>query len=381
MRKLPKYLISAFLFIILIILPCTLATSSESREIIPFDSDRWEITANQSKIENYLGQQSLLLKGGLAIIKDSEFTDGIIEYDVALDQERGFMGVVWRLQDLENYEKFYMRSHQSGNPDANQYTPVFNDVSGWQLYYGEGHSAPVTYTFNQWIHVKIVISGKNAEIYIQDMEQPALFVNELKRDIKSGQVGLIVEDYAPAHFANFSYIATSNPELKGTPKAAVEVPEGTIRSWSVSNSFAAKTLDRKFILSPEDKQNFTWNLLITEDSGLANLARVQGFDPEKNTAFARVTINSDQEQIKKLSFGFSDRIKVYLNDQLLFAGNDSFRSRDYRFLGTIGYYDEIYLPLKQGSNDLWLAVSENEVRGGWGLQAKFEDLEGISLSE
>ena len=98
MRKLLKYLISSFLFIILIIVPCTLATSSESREIIPFDSDRWEITANQSKIENYLGKQSLLLKGGLAIIKDSQFTDGIIEYDVALDQERGFMGVVWRLK-------------------------------------------------------------------------------------------------------------------------------------------------------------------------------------------------------------------------------------------------------------------------------------------
>jgi len=34
------------------------------------------------------------------------------------------------------FEHFYIRPHQSGNPDANQYTPVFNGVSAWQLYHG-----------------------------------------------------------------------------------------------------------------------------------------------------------------------------------------------------------------------------------------------------
>lgn len=380
MRKFRKYLISAFLLIIVVTLPCLLVNASESKGTIPFDSDKWEITASQSKIEEYLGQKSLLLKGGLAIIKDSEFTDGIIEYDVALEKERGFMGAVWRVQDLGNYEKFYMRSHQSGNPDANQYTPVFNEVAGWQLYHGEGYSAQVAYDFNQWIHVKIVVSGKNAEIYIQDMDQPVLFVNELKRDIKSGQIGLVAEDYAPAHFANFSFIATSNQPLKATPKLLEEVPEGTILSWSISDSFDEKTLDNKFILSQNDKQNLTWNKLVTEGSGLANLARVQGVAPDKNTAFARININSEQEQVKQLSFGFSDRIKVYLNDKLLYAGQDSFRSRDYRFLGTIGYYDELYLPLKKGKNELWMAVSENKVLGGWGLQARLENMKGISIN-
>ena len=384
MRKLTKYFIGAFFFIILLtlfILFPSPVTSSDAREIIPFDSDRWEITASQSKIENYLGQKSLFFQGGLAIIKDSEFTDGIIEYDVALDQVRSFMGAVWRLQDLENYEKFYMRAHQSGNPDANQYTPVFHGVSGWQLYYGEGHSARITYPFNEWIHVKIVISGQNGEIYIQDMAQPAFLINELKRDIKSGQVGLIVEDYAPAHFANFSFIATENQPLKGTPKEPEEVPAGTIMSWSVSNSFDEKNLDDKFRLSQNDKRNLTWKQLASENSGLANLARVQGVEADQNTAFARITINSEQEQVKQLSFGFSDRIKVYFNDQLLYAGEDSFRSRDYRFLGTIGYYDQVYLPLKKGNNELWMAVSEGKELGGWGLQARFEDVEGISFAE
>ena len=31
-----------------------------------------------------------------------------------------------------------MRPHKSGKPDALQYTPVFNGLSAWQLYYGDG---------------------------------------------------------------------------------------------------------------------------------------------------------------------------------------------------------------------------------------------------
>jgi hypothetical protein len=97
----------------------------------------------------------------------------------------------------------------------------------------------------------------------------------------------------------------------------------------------------------------------------------------KNTVFARITIDSARQQIKKLKFGFSDRIKVYLNDRLLYSGNNNYRSRDYRFLGTIGYFDELYLPLEKGKNELWMAVSESF--GGWGIKCRFEDMEGITL--
>lgn len=83
-----------------------------------------------------------------------------------------------------------------------------------------------------------------------------------------------------------------------------------------------------------------------------------------------MTINADKPGVRKLTFGFSDRARVYLNKQLLYAGEDNFMSRDYRFLGTIGYFDAVYLNLKQGPNELWIAVSENF--GGWGIKAKLE---------
>lgn len=151
-------------------------------------------------------------------------------------------------------------------------------------------------------------------------------------------------------------------------------------AWQVSGAFDEKSLVGKACRSDADKRNVTtWTPLPTERTGLANLASRQGVGEGKNTVFARVTIVAEAEQVKPLTFGFSDRIKVYLNEHLLYAGSDTFRSRDYRFLGTIGWFDTVYLPRKKGDNELWLAVTEDFFAGGWGVQARFEDMAGIAV--
>ena len=384
MKKTKKYFLGLCLIIFVMLTGCYQSSSVASNEIIPFDSNLWEIEASESRVEDYLGENSLFLKGGFATIKDSEFTDGIIEYDIAFGEQRGFLGHVWRLQDFGNFEHFYMRPHQSGNPDACQYTTVYNNISSFQLDSGiEESSAMLTYPFNEWLHVKSIVSGKNAEIYVDDMEKPALVINELKRDIEPGKVGLFVEsDLAPAHYANFSYTSTSNPPLKTEIKPPEKAPEGTVRSWLVSNSFQEQYLDNKYqLFIEEEKENLNWTKLVADNSGITNLSKIQGITDGKNTVFARTKIVADRDTIKQLKFGFSDRVKVYLNGQLLYGGNDAVISRDYRFLGTVGLFDELYLPLKAGDNELWMAVSEDEFRLGWGLIAQLENLQGVSLSE
>src|SRR3990170_5012741 len=61
--------------------------------------------------------------------------DGEISIDMAVTGERCFPGVAWRVRG-ETYESFFIRPHQVGDPDALQYTPVYNGVFGWQLYHG-----------------------------------------------------------------------------------------------------------------------------------------------------------------------------------------------------------------------------------------------------
>ncbi|MGH7597061.1 MAG: hypothetical protein ACREOI_11960 [bacterium] len=346
-------------------------------QTIAFDSNRWEIDAQESRVEEYLGRQSLFLKGGLALVKDAKFLNGVIEFDIAFSPERTFVGTVWRVQDKQNYEEFYFRPHQSGNPDANQYTPVFNGNAGWQLYYGEDFAAPVRYRYNEWMRVKIIVAGKQAEVYLMDMETPALFIPGLKREPAAGHVGLSAGNFAPAHYSNFSFTSLESPALKGKAKPQKPAPKGLITAWSVSSGFSEKNLQGKFQLSESDKAGLTWKKLESEVTGIANLSRLVAIGEQSNTTFARLIINSEREQIKEMKFGFSDRVRVYLNDRLLYAGSDGFVSRDYRFLGTVGLWDAVYLPLRQGQNELWLAVSENF--GGWGVIAAIEDMNGIQI--
>ena len=111
----------------------------------PFDDERWEIEAVEHELVDYLGEKALRVKGGAAVLPELDVKNAMVEFDIAITPERGFAGLVFRLQGPGDYEHFYIRPHQSGNPDANQYTPVINGVSAWQLYHGAGYSKPIEY--------------------------------------------------------------------------------------------------------------------------------------------------------------------------------------------------------------------------------------------
>lgn len=357
-------------------------------ETIPFVEDNWVFIGGAAAVEHE-GQNALKLgiapEGapfgfGTAMLKRAPFTNGIIEYDIFVGETRTFAGLSFRALDAGNFENFYLRAHQSGNPDANQYMPNYNGIQSWQLYYGEQYSAPTVYSFNEWMHVKLAVSGNLADIYINDMSAPAFSV-ELKRDEQTGGIGLWAFNMTgPAWIANFAVTPMDSVKLVGTAVPEAAANEGTIMTWQVSNSFDKKTLDGTANLSPSDVSALSFTNLKAGKDGMTNLAKLQGVSEGSDTVFAKVLINSDQDQTKKFNFGFSDQAIVYLNGQPLFAGGDGERTRDYRFLGTVGFYDTVYLPLKKGENELMIAVSESvALTNGWAVQGRFEDISGLNF--
>lgn len=307
--------------------------------------------------------------------KDIDFRDGVIEIDVSLPQQRGFPGIAFRVADMTNFENFYMRPHQSGNPDANQYNPVFNGHGGWQLYYGEGYSKPFNYKFGEWHHIKIDVHGITAEIYIDDMQTPLIKVMELKRGWTSGNLGLISGNL-PVRFANLQYTPKQGSSPSPIPVPANGI-DGLITRYQVSNQMNRALFDNKLQLNADLTSNIKWTTQNSESSGTINLAKFTQPKDTGNLIIARVVIHSESEQVKPVAFGFSDVVRVYLNNKLLFIGKDEYFSRDYRFLGTIGFFDMLVLPLKKGDNELWFAISETI--GGWGMKLKLEDMKGIKL--
>ena len=95
--------------------------------------------------------------------------------------------------------------------------------------------------------------------------------------------------------------------------------------------------------------------------------------PGTKVVYARTHIDSDRDQVKRLSIGYSDEVSVFLNGRILYRGRSAQNFRDPAFLGIVNpENDAVYLPLKKGANELMLAVSE--LGGGWGFICRLEDL-------
>lgn len=370
------------------------AAGDETHAVIPFDSERWVISGNGVKREEHLGRRSLFLGGGaFAHLKDVEFEDGTIEFDVAASQPRAFLGVAFRYLSREEHEMFYLRPQKSGLPDATQYTPAFNAAHPWQLYSGEGFTAAAEIPRGKWLHVKIEITGLTGRVHLDHASEPVLIIKDLKRGYGKGSVGLWGSALG-GHFADFKFTA-AKPAANRTPPPRWTPPAGILHKWELSDAFdtAEKTLET--LPSAAELKAMRWQAVTTEAPGMVVIDRhrkglnvLPGFAGDAalrlqkargpKAVYARAVIHSDREQVKKLSFGYSDEVTVFLNGQSLFTGKSAFRFRDPGFLGIVDVEnDAVYLPLRKGANELVLAVSE--YFGGWGFICRLDDTSGVKL--
>jgi hypothetical protein len=346
---------------------------------VPADSPRWAMEG-QAKVAEYQGRKCLLLDGGAATLNDFEMRDGVVDVDLATPASRGFFGIQFRISsEGANAEWVYLRQHKSGLPDAMQYTPVLNTGLNWQIYNGPGFTGAVEIPKDVWFHLRLEVVGAQAKLYLNDMDKPVLVMNDLKSGIQKGQVALAVLTGA-TYFSNF--------EIRTTPDAPWErnlpaMPPGTLTKWSVSPSYDALERNLERPLPPSERDAIRWQDIEAEPPGFVVLYRYREAphprvsfasdfskrlepQPGMKAVYARTFIASEREQLKKLYIGYSDDVSVFLNGQILFRGRSAQNFRDPGFLGIVNpENDAIYLPLKKGSNELMLAVSE--LGGGWGF--------------
>ena len=348
-------------------------------QIIPWTLDQWEINAQGYVLDQFQGEEALYLKNGLVLIKNGDYENFRLDFDIYLQKRRSFSGMVFRVADNRNYEEIYFRGHLSGMPDAMQYTPVFHGNSSWQLYHSQaqpifdgsidwmvdtthGYNTKFFYPFGSWMHVTLEVKGTRAKLFLDD--SLVLTIHELKSGIPKGTIGF-KSGRGAVHFANVAI-----QELPSESGSEIQEPaqQGYIANWEISQAVSDTTLPMQ--LTSDLLKSLTWDELASEQNGLANISKIRTRDRILNTVLARYQIESDGSKIVPFRLGYSDRVTVFLNGEKLYSGNNAYQSRDYRFLGTIGLFDELYLNLQPGLNDLILAVTENF--GGWGIIGKLQ---------
>ena len=336
------------------------ATGQE--EAIDFGSDRWAMP--NGRVVEHLGRRSLV---GSAQLKDAVFENGVVEVDVAVTGARSYPGILFRVTSPREFERVYLRPHRAGPagyPDAVQYVPVFNGVDGWQLYNGAGFSSAATIPTGQWVHLRIEVRGTQARVFVGEGAGPVLLIHDLKRGAGKGGLGLNGPADGSAYFSAFRFRADDS--LSFPPPPPVDVPPGLLTSWKVSPPFKARLVDR-------EKPPSTWTLPAAgwvdakaDAGGLVDVARLFGrLGPEPDAVVARTVLRSATDRLMKVNLGYSDEVSVYLDGVPLFHGASAYRQRDPSFLGIVGLFDAVYLPLKKGDNELTFLLTE--AMGGWGF--------------
>ena len=342
---------------------------------IPFDAARWTLVGHGATSMVYLDRPSLFIDNGVALLRDSSFGDGTIEFDVALHGHASFAGVAFRALSEENYELVYLRPHLSRRPDALQYTPIYNGAEAWQLYSGPGYTAEAELPPNRWLHVKLVVSGYSARLFVDGAANPQLTVTSLRRPWTRGMIGL----WGSLGGANFSNVIVSPADTTAPAARPAEPPPArhTLTAWELSSAFETPLMKDDALPDRAALSAFAWTPATADGRGFVNIAesrrRTRSSPSSMALVFARSVITASQPQRMKLVFAYSDRVHVFVNGRLLFAGDSVFQSRDPSFLGIASLGpDAIYVDLRPGPNEIVLAVSEKF--GGWGFAARLEPL-------
>src|SRR5215471_887025 len=161
------------------------------------------------------------------------------------------------------------------------------------------------------------------------------------------------------------------------------MPPDTLTKWSISPAYDALSRNLELPLPASEAAAIPWQEVEAEPPGFVVLYRYREAphprvtfqsdfstrlqpQPGMKVLYARTSIQSDRDQIKKLAIGYSDEVSVFLNGRILYRGRAAQGFREPGFLGIMSPEDDaVYLQLKKGTNELILAVSE--IGGGWGF--------------
>lgn len=149
-------------------------------------------------------------------LSNVNFKDGIIEVEVvgkrninAGKNARGFVGVAFRINDdNSNFECFYIRPTNGRANDQLRRNHSVQYISfpefPWYKLRKETPGKYETYSDlieGEWTKLKIEISGDKAKLYVGNVSQATLMVNDLKLGEKEGAIGLWVGPGTEAYFS------------------------------------------------------------------------------------------------------------------------------------------------------------------------------------
>ena len=377
---------------LLLLFCCATLAASAQAVSVPLDPAKWAISEknerlnpNQSGADNgeaveYLGRRALRLAKAFAYVPGLDLRNGTMDADVAFAPNAYFVGIAFRVQSDDAYEMVFLRNGSQGDLQAIQYTPGLLGMNAWKIYNVPHYAGRGDFPSDKWFHMRIVFASTMAKFFLNNQPEPSLVIPDLKQGYSTGSIGLWGQN-GGGYFSNVTY---TRDDANYSPEIKQDFLPGALTDWELSDAYDAADVDAG--VYPAAPLNLKWEKVTAENPGLVVIQRYRrdpnvipprsaakpwGRVPGSKMVFARTTIHSDRDEIRKMYFGYSAEAVVYLNSKPLYAGNNAYTYREPGFLGLMDVNnDAVYLALKKGDNELMLAVTE--FFGGWGFICRLE---------
>lgn len=362
------------------------AAPSLRAQALPFD-DTWQLTGDDTRRATLDGRSAMLMRSGVARRDDVALQDGTIDVDVMMSPQRSFVYLLFRAGGAGEHEELYLRTHKSGLPDALQYSPVWNGESNWQLYHGPGATAPAAIPRGAWTHLRLVMQGQRAALFIgADTAHPAM-VMELARATRAG--GIALRSFVPAGtepaqgpFTAFANVMVRNGyvpfDFSRHPVQAPPRMDGLITRWQLSP--ASRTPAEEFAPLPESAaaDRAQWPAFSVEPHGVLVIGRHVRRPAPNSRIVARLVLRAERDTMAPLVLGFSDIATVHANGRPIMRGHARYTQDLPRQEGVIGLHQGVaWLPLRRGDNEVLVQVSDDF--GGWGVMGRLPGGYGVEL--
>jgi hypothetical protein len=357
----------------------TSSTAVAQRRDVPMTADGWEALFGKMEFKEHKGVPAMVMVAeGAAKLNGLTFRNGTVEFDV--DPAGMGAGLAFRQQDMQTFELLYLRPQAecATRPDCIQYAPFTRGVLLWDLFPQYQAAAPLRQ--NEWNRVKLVISGRRMNVFVNGTVTPALTVGSLEGDRPEGQLAL----FGPGAFANFKVTPDAVDGLVANAEADRTADDKRlIRQWQLA-PFSELADGVEPTIADRPTASAAWRPVTAERGGLINITRAYGLPakrPMRSVTWLKTTISSTKEQSKTAAIGLGREAWVFVNGQRVYADKNLYQPPSARKApdGRISLQNAtLALPLKAGENEIAVAIANNFY--GWGLILRLDDLEGIRLA-
>jgi hypothetical protein len=358
---------------------------------VPMVSSAWSTKGDAAFLPAQENRSAELdLHHGTAVLENTDFSNGTIEFDVKF--HGGIAGMTFR-QHENTGDVLYFRPSENcaSSNDCVQYMPRSHGIFEWDLY--NEYQSPAPIKLGAWSHVKVVLAGKKMSVFVNGNSAPVMTVEQMVGEFSSGTIEL----HGPASYSNLT-LTPDKTLVAALPDAEAKntIHNDFIRGWQASIPFAMpshpdKSLDEATGNAPSYASRppaaASWQRIETDSDGLVNLSRTFGDRQTGSSIIAtwlKTDVESSRDQVKHVRIGWVREIWVFDNGKLIFASKNLYgipsasKTPDGRLSLDNGAFD---LPLRRGKNEVVVLLDDNMGGGaqhfGWGMQMKLSDSDGI----